>query len=125
MKQKLVSMFLAGVTLLGISLYSYSATPASALNLWQGCEGATDSKVCASKGKDNVANTARNLINLSLWAIGIVAVIMIVISGYKFITANGEAAKVTSARNTLLYSVIGLAVALLAWAIVSFIVNRI
>ena len=35
MKQKLVSMFLAGVTLLGISLYS--ATPASALNLWQGC----------------------------------------------------------------------------------------
>ena len=50
---------------------------------------------------------------------------MIVISGYKFITANGEAAKVTSARNTLLYSVIGLAVALLAWAIVSFIVNRI
>ncbi len=77
------------------------------------------------KGKDNVANTAKNLINLSLWAIGIVAVIMIVISGYKFITANGEAAKVTSARNTLLYSVIGLAVALLAWAIVSFIVNRI
>ena len=123
MKQKLVSMFLAGVTLLGIGLYS--ATHASALDLWQGCEGATDSKVCASKGKDNVANTAKNLINLSLWAIGIVAVIMIVISGYKFITANGEAAKVTSARNTLLYSVIGLAVALLAWAIVSFIVNRI
>ena len=78
MKQKLVSMFLAGVTLLGIGLYS--ATPASALDLWQGCEGATDSKVCASKGKDNVANTAKNLINLSLWAIGIVAVIMIVIS---------------------------------------------
>ena len=64
MKQKLVSMFLAGVTLLGIGLYS--ATPASALNLWQGCEGATDSKVCASKGKDNVANTAKNLIRKSI-----------------------------------------------------------
>ena len=68
MKQKLVSMFLAGVTLLGIGLYS--ATPASALNLWQGCEGATDSKVCASKGKDNVANTAKKFnqsITLGYW----------------------------------------------------------
>lgn len=120
MKQKLTTLIISTSLALGFGLFA--SQPAGAINLWEGCAGSE--KVCSSTGKDNVSNTARNLINLSLWAIGIVAVIVIIISGYKFITANGEAAKVASARNTLLYSVIGLAVAMLAWAIISFIVNN-
>lgn len=102
-----------------------TAPSAGAIDLWKGCDGNSESAVCASSKKDNASNTIKNLINLSLYVIGIVAVIVIIISGFQFITANGDPAKVKTARNTLLYSVIGLAVAMLAWAIVAFVVNRV
>lgn len=121
MKQKLLATLISIGAIFSISLL---ATPVNAVNVWQGCAGNNQSEVCKSSGTDNATTTVKNLINLALWAIGIVAVIVIIISGYKFITANGEAAKVASARNTLLYSVIGLVVAMLAWGIVAFIVNR-
>jgi hypothetical protein len=55
---------------------------------------------------------------------GIAAVIMIVISGFFFITANGDSGKISSAKKTLTYAVIGLVVIALARTIVVFVVGR-
>ena len=123
MKKFLISTLIAlpVVAALGLAI----SQPVSAIEIWNACDGQSDSAVCASSKTDSVSSTAKSLINLSLQAIGIVAVIMIIISGFKFITANGDMGKVTSARQTLLYSVIGIAVALLAWSIVNFIVDNV
>ena len=56
--------------------------------------------------------------------IGIVSVIMIIYSGLQLVISAGDTAKVTKAKNTIIYSVIGLAVAILAYAIVNFVVVR-
>lgn len=122
MKQKLTAILCTLGIVLGVGVLA--APSVGAVDLWKGCDGNSDSAVCASKGKDNVNDTVKNLINLSMTVIGIVAVIVIIISGFKFITANGDASKVASARHTLLYAVIGLIVALMSWAIVAFVVNR-
>ena len=59
-----------------------------------------------------------------LFIVGAIAVIMIVIGGIKYTISQGDSSAITSAKNTILYSVIGLVVAILAYAIVNFVVDR-
>lgn len=57
--------------------------------------------------------------------VGIIAVIMIIIGGLRYITSNGDSGNVTSARNTILYAIVGLIVVALAQTIVKYVLNRI
>ncbi len=66
-----------------------------------------------------------DIINAIVGVVSILAVIVIVIGGILFVTSTGEAAKTTRARNTILYGVVGLVVALLAFAIVNFAVGAV
>ncbi len=65
------------------------------------------------------------VINVVLGIIGVVAVIMIILGGIQYTTSQGDAAKATKARNTILYSVVGLIIALLAFAIVNFVLTSV
>jgi len=64
------------------------------------------------------------IVNILLFLLGAVAVVMIVIGGIRFATSNGDQSAVTSAKNTILYSVIGLIIAILAYAIVNFVLTQ-
>ena len=55
---------------------------------------------------------------------GILSVIMIIFSGFRYITSAGDASKTKSAQSTLTYSVVGLIVAIMAYAIVNMVINR-
>lgn len=57
--------------------------------------------------------------------VGIAAVIMIIVGGFQYITSAGDPARVSSAKNTLLYAVIGIVVVLFAQAIVQFVIRRV
>ncbi len=63
----------------------------------------------------------KNVINTILVVLGMIAVIMIVVGGIRYTTSNGESAQIASAKNTILYAVVGLVVAVLAYAIVNFV----
>lgn len=56
--------------------------------------------------------------------VGILAVITLMISGVKFITSGGDADGAASARRGVLYAMIGLLIAMLAQAIVSFVLGK-
>lgn len=86
------------------------------------CKGST--AVCGNNGA-KLFDIIQNVINVLLYAIGILAVILIVIGGLKYVLSNGDQAQVTSAKNTILYSVVGLVIASLAYAIVNFVVARV
>lgn len=64
------------------------------------------------------------VLNILSVIIGFIAVIMIVIAALKFITSQGEASNIASARSTLLYAVVGLIVVALAQFIVRFVLAR-
>jgi multisubunit Na+/H+ antiporter MnhB subunit len=66
----------------------------------------------------------QTIIGILSFVIGVVSVIMIIVGGIKYVLSNGDASQVTSAKNTILYAVIGLVVALLAYAIVNFVVTQ-
>ena len=69
--------------------------------------------------------TIQTIINLALAVLGIVAVIIIIVGGVTYTTSQGDPAKITKAKNTIMYGVIGLVVALLAFAIVNFVLSNI
>jgi FtsH-binding integral membrane protein len=56
-------------------------------------------------------------------AAGIVAVVAIVLSGYSFVTSVYDPAKITQAKNALLYSVVGLIVVIIAFFITQFVIG--
>jgi hypothetical protein len=64
------------------------------------------------------------LSTLSLVA-GVAAVIMIIVAGLKFITAQGDASTVASARSSLIYSLVGLVIVALAQVIVHFVLGKV
>lgn len=66
--------------------------------------------------------TVNNIINVLLGLMGILAVAVIIYGGFQFATSSGDAGKVKTAKDTILYGVIGLIVAMLAFAIVNFVV---
>jgi TRAP-type C4-dicarboxylate transport system permease small subunit len=69
-------------------------------------------------GDGSVFNT---IINAVLYIVGIICVIMLIIGGIRYATSGGDQAQVTGAKNTIMYAVIGLVVAILAYAIVNWV----
>lgn len=65
----------------------------------------------------------RSIVNVLLFVLGAIAVIVIVVGGIRYATSNGDSNQITAAKNTILYAVIGLVVALLAYAIVNWIID--
>ena len=63
------------------------------------------------------------IINIALFLMGGVAVIMIIVGALRMMTANGDPGNIKSGRLTIMWSVVGVAVILLASAIVNFVVN--
>jgi len=66
----------------------------------------------------------KRIVNILLFVIGAVAVIMIIVGGIRYVVSGGDSSAVTGAKNTILYAVIGLVVAAMAFAIVNFVVGK-
>lgn len=96
----------------------------------QNCSGIS----CVSGGAGEVQTGGGNssdlptffgtLTNMILFVLGAIAVIMIVIGGVKYTTSNGDSNSIKSAKDTILYSVIGLVVAIMAYAIVHWVISK-
>jgi hypothetical protein len=101
-------------------------TDAGAVNpktaICDGVSGAGSPQTCGSTGTLNTL--IRNVINILLFVVGVISVIMIIIGGIRYITSGGDQSAITSAKNTILYSIVGLVVALLAYAIVNFVIGQ-
>jgi hypothetical protein len=74
-------------------------------------------------GGADLNQSIKNVVNILLYILGAIAVIMIIIGGIRYATANGESGNIKSAKDTILYAVIGLIVAIMAYAIVNFVVG--
>jgi hypothetical protein len=106
-----------------LSLLAISTAPVAALDLFGNCTDPSCSVVKDNSLQQGNSNFAvKNLINTALYVLAGICVLMIVIGGLRIAISNGEASAITSGKMTILYAVIGLAVAVLAYAIVNFVV---
>ena len=65
------------------------------------------------------------IINIALFIVGIASVIMIIYSGIRYTTSRGEGKAVESAKNTMLYAIMGLIIAIVAYALINFVISSI
>lgn len=65
----------------------------------------------------------KKVVSIMLFIVGAVAVIMLILGGIKYVTSGGAQDKVTSAKNTIMYAIIGIVVAVLAYAVVNFVIT--
>lgn len=79
---------------------------------------------CSGGSGPSVDSTIKLVINVLSFIVGIAAVIMIIIGGLKYVTSQGESNSTASAKNTILYAIIGLVVVALAQIIVRFVLSR-
>jgi hypothetical protein len=83
----------------------------------------------AAKGVDQMtelfgaAGVFNTVTNVLLFVIGAISVLMIIIGGLRYVISGGDSSNVTAAKNTILYAVVGLVVALLAYAIINFVLT--
>lgn len=79
-----------------------------------------------NSGPTNLTGTGgvfTTIVNVLLFIIGAVSVIMLIYGGIRYTTSGGNANSVTAAKNTIMYAIIGLVIAIFAFAIINWIVN--
>ena len=93
--------------------------------------GTTDLTVdggnCKSKlqgGTTRINKIVTQAINIFSIIVGIVAVIMIIVGGFRYITSGGDSGNISSAKNTIIYAVIGLVIVALAQFLVQFVLDK-
>ena len=120
-KQIVISLMLIA----GVGAVALPAGNASAINVFDKCTGGGSNAVCGATGPDNnVPSMAKKIVNIMLTILGILAVIMIIFGGIRYTTSAGDASRVKAAKDTIMYSVVGLVVAILAYAIVNFVTTQ-
>ncbi|MBQ2659753.1 hypothetical protein IJF85_02140 [Candidatus Saccharibacteria bacterium] len=127
-----IKTLIAGVAIAVAGMFAVSA-PAMAVKCPEGshreeadniaqCNLPEDSETPTTKG---LWETVQAIINWVLAVLGLVTVVMIIIGGFTYLTSQGDPGKTKKGRDTILYGVIGLIIALLAFAIVNFVLANV
>ena len=113
--KKIVKLLLP-ILIVGVVII-LGAGSVSALTLQEGAEAAR----CDGCPADLFGDTGvfKQVTNVILYIVGI----MLIIGGIKYVLSGGDSKKVTDAKNTVLYAIIGLVIAFLAFAIVNFVIS--
>lgn len=98
-----------------------SSPGASALTLREGVEAARCDGCPADLFGDG--GVFKQITNTLIYIVGVIAVVMLVFGGIKYVVSGGDAKKVTDAKNTVLYAIIGLVIAFVSYAIVTFVIS--
>ena len=93
----------------------------SALTIQEGAEMARCDGCPEDLFGDNGA--FKQITNTVLYIVGIIAVIMLIIGGIRYVISGGDSKKVTDAKNTVLYAIIGLVICFFSYAIVNFVIT--
>lgn len=96
----------------------------------QGCSGSNidisggTTGGCDATAATPINNLLKNIIDVFSLVVGIIAVIMIIVGGFRYIVSGGESSSVSGAKNAILFAIVGLVIVALAQVIVHFVIDR-
>lgn len=132
-KKSLQALLIVPVLALGVSVVAPAVTSTDTANA-ASCTnnpatGGIGGGASCAKGSDQQTSlfgsggVFKTITNVLLFIIGAISVIMLIIGGIRYVVSGGDSAAVTGAKNTILYAVVGIVVALLAYALVNFVIT--
>lgn len=105
-----------------VTVFAPATFAATDYNVTNGANAAQGDGVPAKLiGSDDSIFTV--VVNILLYIIGAISVIMLIVGGIRYTISNGDSSQVTSAKNTILYAIVGLIIAFLAYAIVNWVLT--
>lgn len=140
LKHLLFVSVLTGSTLLALSAASPSLVSADTAtdNLCGGAELSLDTSnanECDAKDRNGdgkpdsdssrIEGVVSAIVNVLSAIVGVVAVIMLILGGFNYITSGGDSGKISSAKNTIIYAIVGLIIVALAQVIVRFVLGKV
>jgi hypothetical protein len=108
-------MFKKAIPVLSTSLLLPSVVLAQNAEICKGAGSCTDT---------TLASYFKDISNTLIFVAGAIAVIVLIIGGLNYVTSTGDAARIKKAKDTILYAIIGLIIAILAYAIINFVIER-
>ena len=128
--KKLVTGIIATLILLSSFVLVTPPKPAYALinaSRDAACSGVAlsdTSAPCDATASSSITNIIRNALNLLSFLAGVLAVIMLIVAGIRFITSQGEGSNTATARNAVLYAIIGLVIVAISQILVRFVFQK-
>jgi len=137
--KKIITIVASVVMMLGLASMSIMPASAATADICKDVTG-TELTACAVCAAENNTNTwvdgkcnrgsgndlnsiIQTVINVMLFIIGILCVIMIIFGGIRYTTSTGDKGRIDNAKNTIVYAVVGLIVAIVAFALVQWVFN--
>ena len=125
LKSILISTLMVAVMVFGVSIIYQTGNTEIA--------GAINSEITSGMNATSAGTSTptdanvviKNVTNTMFFIIGAVSVIMLIYGGIRYTTSGGNTNSVTAAKNTVIYSIVGLVISILAYAIVNFVVTNI
>jgi hypothetical protein len=127
--KRLFLIFFSVLSLLGLAglqlaPVAYAGNTDTAKNeACAGIGGTTTDGKCKVAGAADLDKIIRSVVGLLSIIVGVAAVIMIMVGGFKYITSGGDSSKASSAKSTITYAIIGLVIVALAQFIVRFVIH--
>jgi len=121
--KKIIAILLLITVILGFSVPALAYNPTGSI-----CTtGGTNSSVCSPQNKSPIAGkngVLKDAIEILSVVTAIVSVFMMVIGGVTYVTSGGESQRTNSAKNTILYAMIGLVVVAISQVLVHFVIGH-
>ena len=114
-----LKVMIAGVLAMTVLAFATVPVANAQYTLRNGAEAAKGEG--AADGINRPNDLVKNVVNGILYFVGILSVVMLIWGGILYTTSSGDSSKVTTAKNTIMYAVIGLVIAIFAYAIVNFV----
>ncbi len=121
-RRQLINLSALGI--LAIALLNTFLTPVTLAFTGTMSEGAE-----SARGVDQAATLFgatgifTTISNVMLFIVGAISVIMVIIGGLRYVISGGNSSNITAAKNTILYAIVGLIIAIMAYAIINFVLE--
>jgi ABC-type Na+ efflux pump permease subunit len=132
-RKKVTALLMATIQIAVVSL-GLAAMPMAALADTNACDtthlslssGVNCAAPTETKGTDLFAQNGlfKKIADTLIFIVGAVAVIMLIIGGLRYVLSAGDSKNVTAAKDTILYAIVGIVVALLSFALINFVVGQ-
>ena len=123
--KKLLFFISIGIVSLLIGVFAVDSSVSAQIGqggVWGGINATRGEGVPTSLG-DGDESIVTRIINMMLYAIVVISVVMLIVGGFRYVISGGQKEAVTAAKNTILYAIIGLLIAIFAYPVTVFILN--
>lgn len=114
-----------GFSVLFAALPALAANDASKQAACDAIGGTYSNGTCSDgSAKAQPQDLINEIITIFSWVVGAISVIMLIFGGFKYVTSGGDSGKITSAKNTIVYALIGLVIVALSQVLVNFVLLK-